>query len=138
MLEKLPVLNACLNAVAAVLLFCGWRRIRRGDVAGHKRFMLSAFAVSTLFLISYVTYHGLHGHTTFRHEGLPRIIYLSVLATHVPLAALMVVPILLLLFLALTGRFQRHRRLARIVLPVWLYVSVTGVAVYVMLYHLWP
>jgi len=136
--ERLPLVNASLNACATVLLIIGWRRVKRGDVAGHKRMMLLAVAVSSAFLACYVTYHYAHGHTTFTRGGFARIVYLTILATHVPLAALMVIPIIILVALGLTGRITAHKRLARFVLPVWLYVSVTGVVIYVLLYHVWP
>ncbi|MEZ6194297.1 MAG: DUF420 domain-containing protein [Planctomycetota bacterium] len=138
MLEFLPAVNATLNATAFVLLVLGWRAVRRGDRDVHKRYMLSALGTSAVFLACYLVYHYSAGHTEFQHQGWPRRIYFLILATHVPLAALMVVPIGFLVWMGLTDRIDRHRRLARIVLPVWLYVSITGVVIYVMLYHLYP
>ncbi|MEE9391538.1 MAG: DUF420 domain-containing protein [Planctomycetota bacterium] len=137
-MEHLPAINASLNALSFVLLLLGWRFIRRKNIAAHKRCMFSALASSALFLTCYLTYHYSHGQTEFTHEGLPRTIYFIILITHVPLATLMVPPIIFLLIRALRGEIDKHKRLARIVLPVWLYVSVTGVAIYFMLYQLYP
>ena len=137
-MDALPAVNATLNALAFCLLWAGFRRIRRRDIEGHKRCMLAAFATSSVFLACYLTYHALHGHTVFTHGGWAKVVYYVVLFTHIPLAGLMVVPILLLLVFGLRGRIDRHRRLARWTLPVWMYVSVTGVAIYFMLYHIWP
>lgn len=129
-------MNASLNATAAVLLMCGYALIRRGHRTAHHRVMVTAFTVSALFLISYLIYHSQVGSVRYRHTGPLRAIYLTILFTHTALAA--AVPILAILTLrrALKGEFPRHRRLARWTLPIWLYVSVTGVVVYVMLYHL--
>lgn len=137
-MEILPSINASLNTLSFVLLVLGYRAVRRGEVEKHKKFMLSALGSSSLFLISYLTYHYTVGHTTFQTEGWPRVIYLSILATHIPLAALMVLPILVLTRLGLKGEIDRHKKWARIVLPIWLYVSITGVAIYFMLYWIWP
>ncbi|MCA9319812.1 MAG: DUF420 domain-containing protein [Planctomycetes bacterium] len=136
--DHLPVVNAGLNATATVLLILGWRAIRRGRIEVHKRFMLAAVAASAAFLACYLTYHYAAGHTVFTHPGWPKALYLTILATHVPLATLMVIPILILLRHALKGRIDQHRRLARWTLPVWLYVSVTGVLIYFMLYQWFP
>jgi uncharacterized membrane protein YozB (DUF420 family) len=136
--HDLPALNAVLNATAAVLLVVGHRFIRRGNVARHRACMLSAFLVSIAFLVSYVVYHLGAGSVRFTHPGWPRAVYLAVLGTHVPLAALIVPLALVTLWRAQRGRFDLHVRVARWTYPVWLYVSVTGVIVYLMLYHLWP
>ena len=136
--HDLPALNATLNAMAATLLVIGHRFIRRGEILRHRACMLSAFVVSSAFLVSYVVYHLEAGSVRFTHPGWPKVVYLAVLATHVPLAALIVPLALLTLGMALKGRFDRHVRLARWTYPLWLYVSVTGVMVYLMLYHLWP
>ena len=136
--HDLPAINATLNATAAGLLVVGHRFIQRGNVARHRACMLSAFLVSTAFLVSYVTYHVEAGSVRFTHPGWPRVVYLAVLGTHVPLAALIVPLALVTLWWALHGRFDLHVRVARWTYPVWLYVSVTGVIVYLMLYHLWP
>lgn len=136
--HDLPALNAALNAVAATLLVIGHAFIRRGEIARHRACMLSAFLVSVAFLASYVAYHAQAGSVRFTEPGWPRAVYFAVLATHVPLAALIVPLALVTLWRALRGEFARHARIARWTYPVWLYVSVTGVMVYVMLYHLWP
>ncbi|HET9332688.1 MAG TPA: DUF420 domain-containing protein [Gemmatimonadota bacterium] len=136
--HDLPALNAALNAVAATLLLTGHRFVQRGEIARHRACMLGAFFVSTAFLVTYVAYHAQAGSVRFTEVGWPRALYFAVLATHVPLAALIVPLSLLTLWRALRGEFDRHARIARWTYPVWLYVSVTGVMVYVMLYHLWP
>ena len=136
--HDLPALNAALNAVAATLLVTGHAFVRRGEIARHRACMLSAFLVSVAFLASYVAYHAQAGSVRFTEPGWPRVVYFAVLATHVPLAALIVPLALVTLWRALRGQFARHARIARWTYPVWLYVSVTGVMVYVMLYHLWP
>jgi uncharacterized membrane protein YozB (DUF420 family) len=149
--------NASLNAIAAVLLVVGLILIKNGRVNAHKRTMLAAFALSAVFLVSYSWYHAQVGHVKFTHPGVARYVYYAVLFTHFPLA--MTVP-----FLAVTQIYlglralgccaphgdppgqsaiaaayrERHIRLARWTFPIWLYVSVTGVVVYVMLYHIWP
>jgi putative membrane protein len=132
----LPTLNAVLNGTSAVLLGVGWVCIRRRRVAAHRACMLGAFCVSTLFLVSYVTYHALAGSRPFTGQGTIRWIYFPVLVSHIVLAAAMVPFVLTTLYRALSGDFLRHARLARWTLPVWLYVSVTGVLVYWLLYHL--
>lgn len=134
--RDLPALNALLNTTSAVLLICGYTLIRRGRKQAHRRVMLAAFAVSILFLISYLVYHFQVGSVRFQKTGLVRSAYLGVLFTHTALAA--AVPPLAIVTLArgLRGRFDRHRRIARWTLPIWLYVSVTGVLVYLMLYRL--
>ncbi len=137
----LPAVNACLNALATVLLLAGYAYIRRRRVAGHRRCMLAAFTVSALFLVCYVAHKIWRAsgdgalHVRFHGEGAWRAIYLVILVTHLVLA--MAVPFLAvrLILLARAGRIDRHRRLARFALPVWLYVSFTGVIIYFMLYH---
>lgn len=136
--HDLPVLNATLNAAAATLLVIGHAFIRRGQIARHRACMVSALLVSSAFLVSYVIYHVEVGSIRFTHPGWPRAVYFAVLATHVPLAATVVPLALVTLSFALRGRFDRHARVARWTLPIWLYVSVTGVMVYFMLYHVWP
>jgi uncharacterized membrane protein YozB (DUF420 family) len=139
--HDLPAVNAALNAVSFVLLLLGWRFVKQGRIAAHKAAMTAAFVSSTLFLASYVLYHTVRqiqtgvGSTPFPGEGLWRTIYFLVLVPHVVLAVVMSPMILLLLYRALRGEFDRHKRLARITLPIWLYVSITGVVVYVMLYR---
>lgn len=132
----LPTINAALNATAAALLIWGYTLIRRRRIATHRKVMISAFITSCLFLICYLIYHAQVGSVHFPHTGLIRTVYLTILTTHTLLAA--AVPFLAVITLrrALKGKFERHRALARWTLPIWLYVSVTGVVVYVMLYHL--
>lgn len=135
-LRDWPALNACLNAAAAVLLLAGYRLIRAGRRDAHRRAMLAAFSVSVLFLVSYLAYHAQAGSVRFARTGPIRTVYLSILVSHSILAAAVPVLATLTLWRALRGRFDAHRRLARWTLPIWLYVSVTGVVVYWMLYHL--
>jgi putative membrane protein len=132
----LPALNALLNGTSALLLTAGWILIRWRRIAAHRACMLGAFCVSVLFLVSYVTYHALAGSRPFGGQGWARALYFAVLVPHIVLAAAMVPFVLTTLYRALTGDFVRHARLARWTLPVWLYVSVTGVLVYWLLYHL--
>jgi putative membrane protein len=134
----LPALNALLNGASAVLLTAGWIAIRRRRIAVHRACMLAAFCVSALFLVSYVTYHALAGSRAFPGQGPLRVVYFAVLLSHIVLAAAMVPFVLTTLYRALGGDFPRHVRVARLTLPVWLYVSVTGVVVYWMLYRLAP
>ncbi|HSB15987.1 MAG TPA: DUF420 domain-containing protein [Bryobacteraceae bacterium] len=135
-LRDLPAVNALLNLTAACLLVCGYVLIRRRRIQAHKRVMLAAFSVSVLFLISYLVYHYQVGSVRFQRTGTIRTIYLGILFTHTVLAAVVPVLAVVTLFRALQERFDRHRRLARWTLPIWLYVSVTGVTVYLMLYRL--
>ncbi len=129
----LPAVNASLNAVSATLLTAGWLAIRKQNRVLHQRLMISAFAVSALFLVSYLTYHYVHGDTKYPGEGPARVVYLSVLASHV-LLSLPVVPMALLAFwFAHRQDFVRHRKVTRWLAPIWVYVSVTGVLVYAML-----
>ena len=139
-LSFLPAVNAGLNAMAASLLLRGRRLARAGRIADHRRVMLTAFAVSTLFLALYVLHKASRGfvHTTFHVEGPAHTAYLALLASHVVLALTVPFLALRLIALGLSGRIERHRRLARVAWPIWLYVSVTGVAIYVLLYHLNP
>jgi putative membrane protein len=132
----LPTLNAVLNGASAVLLVAGWLSVRRRRIALHRACMLGAFCVSVLFLVSYVIYHALAGSRSFTGLGWVRWIYFPVLVSHIVLAAAMVPFVLTTLYRALSADFTRHARLARLTLPVWLYVSVTGVVVYLMIYHL--
>jgi protein SCO1/2/putative membrane protein len=134
--RDLPALNATLNATATVLLVWGYRLIRAGRREAHRQAMLAAFAMSVLFLISYLIYHAQVGSVPFQKQGLIRNVYFFILITHVVLAAL--VPFLagVTLWRAWKGQFERHRKVARWTFPIWLYVSVTGVVVYLMLYQL--
>lgn len=134
--SDLPELNATLNAIAAVLLVIGYVLVRRGYVQYHRRVMLAAFTTSALFLVSYVIYHANAGSRPFQGQGPIRAVYFTILITHVILAAAIVPLALITLSYALRARFDSHVRIARWTLPIWLYVSVTGVVVYVMLYRL--
>ena len=129
-------LNAILNAMSAVLLMLGFFAVRRRDIEAHKRFMLAAFACSVIFLISYLIYHFRVGSVKFQGTGIIRTVYFTILLTHTLLAA--AVPFLasITLFRALKERFPQHRAIARWTLPIWLYVSVTGVVIYLMLYQM--
>ncbi len=135
-MSPLPTLNACLNGSCAVLLTLGYLAIRRGNIARHKACMGLAFITSVFFLISYLTYHALHGSTRFPGTGPVRPLYFAILISHTILAVVIVPLVLRTLYLALRGRFDAHRRLARWTFPVWMYVSVTGVVVYLMLYQM--
>ena len=133
--HDLPAVNATLNAISAVLLVVGYVLIRIRRIDAHRRVMLAAFATSTLFLICYLIYHAQVGSVPFPRQGFVRPLYFSILITHVTLA--FTVPPLALVTLSrgLKGRYDRHRAIARWTLPIWLYVSVTGVLVYVLLYQ---
>lgn len=135
---RLPDVNAALNITATVLLIAGYIQIKRGNEKAHKSLMLAAFGTSILFLASYLVYHAHAGSRSFGGTGTIRTVYLAILISHSILAA--VVPLLAIytIWLGLKDRRQRHRRWARWTLPIWLYVSVTGVVVYSMLYHWYP
>jgi uncharacterized membrane protein YozB (DUF420 family) len=136
-LTDLPTVNAALNGTSAILLTTGYVLIRRRKIVAHRACMLSAAVVSILFLVSYVTYHQAVGFTRFTGEGPIRLVYFSILIPHTILAVVAVVPLAALtLYRALRGQFDRHRRIARWTLPIWLFVSVTGVVIYWMLYHM--
>ena len=134
----LPALNACLNATSATLLVIGYFQIRSKKILAHRVCMSAAFLTSTLFLVSYLYYHYHHGSTKFQGPSGVRLVYLTILLTHTVLAALIVPMILLTFQRALTGKYAKHRAIAKWTLPLWLYVSVTGVIVYWMLYQLYP
>ena len=135
-LADFPVIDATLNASSAVLLAAGYVCIRRRKIAAHRAFMLSAVGTSTLFLCCYLWYHAHHGVTRFPDLGLIRTFYLLLLGSHTVLATVIVPLVLITLSRALRRNFVRHRQIARWTLPLWVYVSVTGVLVYWMLYHL--
>jgi uncharacterized membrane protein YozB (DUF420 family) len=139
-LSFLPAVNAALNATASVLLVWGRRLARRREIDRHRRVMLSAFAVSSLFLAFYLAHKVWKDfeNTTFHAEGLAKAAYLTLLASHVVLAASVPVFAITLIHLGLRGRFETHRRIARIAWPIWMYVSVTGVLIYLLLYPLNP
>jgi uncharacterized membrane protein YozB (DUF420 family) len=132
----LPALNATLNGIAAVLLVIGYVLIRQRRWRQHRAVMLAAFTTSVLFLISYVTYHANAGSRPFTGQGPIRLVYFSILISHVILAAAIVPLALVTLSRGLRARYDRHARIARWTLPIWLYVSVTGVVVYLMLYRM--
>lgn len=134
----LPHLNAALNTSCFILLISGYFFIRRKRVIAHRNCQLAALTASILFLISYVTYHQHHGTTRFTGQGMARTIYFTILTTHTILAVVIVPFVIVTLVRAWRGDFLRHRALARWTLPMWLYVSITGVLVYLMLYHLYP
>lgn len=132
----LPTVNALLNATAAVLLVWGYSLIRRKRIGAHRKVMITAFATSCLFLVCYIVYHAQVGSKHFPHTGALRTVYLTILGTHTVLAAAVPVLAIITLRRGLTARYDKHRRIAKWTLPIWLYVSVTGVVVYLMLYHL--
>lgn len=133
---RLPAVNATLNGTGGLLLVIGWTLIRSGRVRGHVAFMVGAVGASALFLASYLVYHSQVGSVPFRGDGLVRTIYFTVLLSHTVLAAAVVPLVALTLTRALRGRYQEHARIARVTFPIWLYVSLTGVIVYLMLYQL--
>jgi putative membrane protein len=132
----LPKLNAVLNSLSAIFLVMGYVFIRRKNMPAHKACMLTAFATSTLFLISYLTYHYNTGIRRFAGQGTVRDVYLTILLTHTVLAAVIVPLVLITLRRAFKAAFARHVKIARWTLPIWMYVSVTGVVVYWMLYRM--
>lgn len=134
--SDLPALNATLNATCAILLTIGWRLIKRGRRRQHRAVMIAAVCTSAVFLVSYLIYHAQVGSVRFTGTGFIRTVYFSVLLTHTVLAAVIVPMVLVTLSRGLSGKYDPHRRIARWTLPIWLYVSVTGVIVYVMLYRL--
>ena len=137
-ISYLPHLNACLNSTSAVLLIAGYLFIRSGKVAAHRACQISALVVSILFLTSYLTYHFNHGTTRFQGTGFVRPLYFTILTSHTILAVVIVPLVIITFYRAFRLDFVRHRKIARITLPLWLYVSITGVIVYVMLYQLYP
>ena len=135
MTEALPTLNACLNSTSALLLLLGRYAIARGDRRLHKRSMIGAVTVSVLFLVSYLTYHAIHGSTAFTGTGAVRSVYFAILISHTILAATIVPMVIITLRRGLAEKYPIHKKIARWTFPIWLYVSVTGVIVYFMLYH---
>lgn len=134
----LPHLQAFLNLTTICLIAIAYYHIRRDNPLTHRRFMLSAVLVSVLFMASYLIYHGAVGNVKFAGEGLIRPVYFSILITHVILAALIIPLVLTTLTLGLKGRFERHRRFARWTFPIWIYVSISGVLVYILAFHIYP
>jgi len=133
--HSLPAVNATLNATAAILLLVAYRFIRNGQIQAHRRTMLTAFGVSVAFLICYLIYHSQTGVLHYAKTGTIRYVYFSILTTHTILAATVPVLAIITLRRGLRSDFKRHRRIARWTFPIWLYVSVTGVVVYLMLYQ---
>ena len=133
--HDLPAVNASLNALSGLLLLIGYTLIRMRRIALHRRFMIAAFSASSLFLICYVVYHAQVGSVRFTREGFVRPLYFTILITHVALAFTLVPLAIVTLSRGLKARFPQHRRIARWTFPIWLYVSVTGVLVYVLLYQ---
>jgi uncharacterized membrane protein YozB (DUF420 family) len=137
-ISYLPHLNACLNGTSALFLITGYAFIRARNVAAHRACQIAALAVSILFLASYLTYHYHHGATRFQGTGIVRTFYFTVLMSHTVLAIVIVPLVTLTFYRAFRRDFVRHRRIARVTLPIWLYVSITGVIVYLMLYQIYP
>jgi putative membrane protein len=133
--HELPALNATLNAISGVLLVIGYALMRAKRIELHRRVMIAAFVTSSLFLVSYLTYHAQVGSVRFTREGFVRPLYFTILITHVTLAAVVLPMAIVTLTRGLKGRYPRHRAIARWTFPIWLYVSVTGVLVYVLLYQ---
>ena len=131
----LPAVNATLNAISGILLLIAYRHIRARRIQQHRRFMIAAFATSSLFLVCYLVYHAQVGSVPFTRQGFVRPLYFTILITHVTLAATVVPLALVTLSRGLKARYPQHRRIARWTFPVWMYVSVTGVLVYVLLYQ---
>lgn len=137
-INQLPALNALLNGTAAVLLATGYAFIKSGRVLYHRICMVTAFCVSSAFLVSYLTFHYHAGNVPFRGQGWTRPVYFSILISHTLLAIATVPLVLRTLYLAVNSRFEEHRRIARWTFPTWMYVSVTGVIVYWLLFRLYP
>jgi len=137
-IAELPTINATLNAASGILLAFAFRAIRRHEVERHRRLMLSAASVSAAFLVCYVVYHWQVGSVRFLGQGAARAVYFTVLISHTILAAAIVPLVLRTLYLGLKRLDDRHRRIARWTFPLWMYVDVTGVVIYAMLYHLYP
>lgn len=132
----LPIVNATLNGIAAILLVAGRMAVKAGHKDRHRRLMVSALTVSAAFLTCYVYYHSTVGHVRYPGSGIPRLIYLLILITHIPLAMMILPASFAAVWFAVRDRFDVHTRITRILWPVWMYVSVTGVLIYLMLYVL--
>jgi putative membrane protein len=133
LITSLPALNALLNSASTVFLLLGYHAIRQRNFSRHMKFNLTAFVTSTFFLISYVIYHNYHGSTPFTGQGVIRPVYFFILISHIILSALVMPMILTSFYLAFSGKLKLHRRVSKVTLPVWLYVSVTGVVIFFML-----
>ena len=134
-IHDLPAVNATLNAISGVFLIVGYLLMRARRIEPHRRFMIAAFVTSSLFLICYLVYHAQVGSVRFTRQGFVRPLYFTILVTHVTLAAAVLPLAIITLSRGLKGRYPQHRRIARWTFPIWLYVSVTGVLVYVLLYQ---
>lgn len=137
LIPVIPPFLAILNATAASLITLGYLLVRKGNRSAHRACMISALIVSTIFMVFYLYYHAKIGNIPFAGVGIVRPVYFSILATHVILAAALFPMALITAGFAITGRISRHRRIARFTLPIWLYVSVTGIVVYLMAFHLY-
>lgn len=137
-MDNLPTINVMLNSLAGLLLVVGYVQIKKGNEAAHKQTMLSAFFVSVAFLASYLAYHYMVGHVEFQGKPPVSYVYYTILLTHIVLAIAVPVLAVTTIFLGLTDQRERHRRWARWTFPIWLYVSVSGVVVYLMVYWLYP
>lgn len=133
LIDTLPAIDGMMNLLSAIFLISAWRAVRRRKYVRHIQFIFAALACSLVFLIGYVTYHSFHGDTHFQGAGIVRPIYFLILITHIVLSAVMLPLILTSLYLALSGKFRIHKRVSRWTLPVWLYVSITGVVIFLML-----
>ncbi len=138
LIQTLPVVNASLNGATTLTLLAGFICIKQGRKTAHAACMITSLVLSTVFLSCYLTYHFAGGLTKFTTPGWPKWVYYSILITHVPLAMIILPFIFAAVYFAARGRFETHKKITRILWPVWMYVSVTGVLIYVMLYHLWP
>jgi putative membrane protein len=137
-ISDLPLVNACLNSASAVLLSAGYIFIKRQRQIAHRNCMIGAFVTSTLFLVCYLTYHAFAGRTVFKEPQWFRPIYLGILLTHTLLAAVIVPLVIITLSGALRARWELHKKIARWTWPIWMYVSVTGVVIYLLLYRIFP
>jgi putative membrane protein len=137
-IADLPAVNACLNGLAAIFLGIGYVLIRQGKRRAHRNCMIAAFVTSCLFLVSYLTYHSFAGATRFKGEGWIRPVYFTLLISHTILATVIVPLVITTLVRAVKEQYDLHRRIARWTWPLWMYVSVTGVVIYLMLYHIYP
>ena len=134
----MPHLQAVLNATAAILLFVGYRQIKNKNLNAHKKCMVAALIVSTVFLASYLTYHEAVGYQPFEGQGMIRPVYFTLLFSHIILSGVIVPMVLITVYYAATGNFVKHPRIARWTLPIWLYISISGVIVYVLAFHVYP
>jgi putative membrane protein len=134
--SNLPLINSVFNSLSAICLMAGFIAIKKGNKEVHKRFMISALIFSSVFLLGYLTYHYHHGSTIFPDLGWIKTLYLLILFPHIILAAVMVPMIIMTFYYAFSEKFEKHKKLAKITFPIWMYVSVTGVIIYLMV-HQW-